>query len=344
MKPQGRNRILPIGKLPNDLLARLLRRYIRLDRRVVVGPAVGEDAAAIRFGDRYLIAKTDPITFVSDKIGFYALHINANDLATMGAVPRWFLVTLLLPEGKTTPALVEKIFRQLSKACKTLGVSLCGGHTEITHGIDRPIVIGQMLGEADRGRLIRTSDAKIGDDLLLTKGIAIEGTSIIARRFYDKVTDRFGQKFAQRCKGFLFDPGVSVLRDARVALRAGRVHAMHDPTEGGLSTGLYELAEAARVGLWVEEDRIPVRRETRKVCNAFDLNPLGLIASGSLLLSVHPEDTPSILKALHRDGIEAAWIGHVVSKKKGVLIRRHGRWAPLPRFKRDEIARLFEHK
>lgn len=343
MKDKLKDRILPVGKLPNDLLARLLRRYIRLDRRVVVGPAIGEDAAAIRFGDRYLIAKTDPITFVTEEIGFYALHINANDLATMGAVPRWFLATLLLPEGRTTPAMVERIFRQLSLACKSLGVSLCGGHTEITYGIDRPIVVGQMLGEVARGRLIRTSGAKIGEDLLLTKGIAIEGTSIIARRFYEKVSDRFGRRFAQRCKGFLFNPGVSVLRDARIALQAGRVHAMHDPTEGGLSTGLYELAEAAQVGLQVDGDRISILPETRKLCETFGLDPMGLIASGALLLSVHLKDSRRILGRLQHNGIEAAWIGRVVPRKKGVLIRKQGRWVPLPKFKRDEITRLFEH-
>lgn len=334
--------ILPVGKLPNPLLARLLHRYTHRDRRIIVGPAIGEDATAIRFGDRCLIAKTDPITFVTDDIGVYALNINANDLATMGATPRWFLATLLLPEGKTTPALVERIFRQLSIACKALGVSLCGGHTEITYGMDRPIVVGAMLGEVGRNRLIRTAGAKVGDDLLLTKGIAIEATSIIARSFKKKLTLQFGQNFVRRCQRFLHQPGISVLPEAQTALRCGRVHAMHDPTEGGLSSGLYELAEAARVGLWVDENRIPILPETQTICEVLRLNPLGLIASGALLLSVHPKDSRRILDGLYRKGIGAACIGQVISQSRGVLLKTKDRLKPFPRFDRDELARLFE--
>jgi hydrogenase expression/formation protein HypE len=337
-----KNRILPVGKLPSHLLGRLLNRYASKDHRVVVGAAIGEDATAIRFSDRYLIAKTDPITFVTDDIGLYAIHINANDLATMGATPRWFLVTLLFPEKKTSETLVEKIFRQLSRACETLGISLCGGHTEITYGIDRPIVIGQMLGEVRKNRLIRTSGAKIGDELLLTKGIAIEGTSIIARSFQDIIAERFGKRFVQRCRRFVFNPGISVLQDAFIASRSGRVHAMHDPTEGGLSSGLYELAQAAEVGLSIDNDRIPILPETQKICDTFHLNPLGLIASGTLLLSVHTDDGQRILNKLHRRGIPATCIGKVVSRKRGVLLKTHDRWALFPKFDRDEITRLFE--
>ena len=137
----------PPGKLPLEDLSRLLERYAPKDPRLLVTPGIGRDAAVISFGDRYLVAKTDPITFATDQIGWYAVNINANDIAAMGGIPRWFLATLLLPGGKTGPGEVEEIFRQISAACRELGVSLCGGHTEITPTLERPIVVGQMLGE-----------------------------------------------------------------------------------------------------------------------------------------------------------------------------------------------------
>ncbi len=161
--------LLPVGKLPSDILARMLKTYTSLGDRVKVGPSVGEDAAAIDMGDRYLLLKTDPITFVADDIGTYTVRINANDIATMGGKPKWLLTTILLPERQSTDEFVEEIFRQLSAACRELGVSLCGGHTEITSGLERVIVVGSMIGEVAKGALITTAGAEAGDDIILTK-------------------------------------------------------------------------------------------------------------------------------------------------------------------------------
>ena len=173
--------VLKPGKLPPELLQRLLTSYISPDPRVIVGPAVGEDAAIIDMGDRYLIAKSDPITFATDAIGYYAVVVNANDIATRGGQPKWFLATLLLPEQTTSVSLVESIFAQIAQACHAFGIALVGGHTEVTYGLDRPIVAGHMLGEVDPAALITTAGARIGDVLLLTKGICLEGAAIIAR-------------------------------------------------------------------------------------------------------------------------------------------------------------------
>ena len=152
--------ILPAGKLPADLLERLLVPFARQqDPRMVIGPRPGEDAAVLDFGDRYLVAKTDPITFATEEIGWYAVNVNANDVAVMGATPRWFLATILLPAGKATSFQAEAIFAQIAEACVALGVGLAGGHTEITHEVNRPIVCGTMLGEVARERLITTSGA-----------------------------------------------------------------------------------------------------------------------------------------------------------------------------------------
>jgi hydrogenase expression/formation protein HypE len=337
--------VLPLGKLPHDQLASLLRRYVPDDPRILVGPGLGEDATVIDLGhdstDRLLVVKTDPITFATDEIGWYAVNVNANDVACMGATPCWFLVTLLLPQGSTDSLLVERIFDQIGQACAVLDISLAGGHTEITYGLDRPIVVGHMLGEVARDRLVTTSGARVGDVLLLTKGFAVEATAIIAREKAEELARRFSPEFLARCRGFLHDPGISVVRDAQVAMGAGHVHAMHDPTEGGLATGLWELAWAADVGLEVTASLLPVLPETAQLCQAFDLDPLGVIASGALLMAVHPDDALAIQRALESEGIPAFEVGRVVEKAAGVtLLTAEGR-QPLPRFARDEIARLF---
>jgi hydrogenase expression/formation protein HypE len=333
---------LPVGKLPAEHLARLLAKHTRPDPRLVVGARPGEDAAVIDMGDRYLVAKTDPITFATDEIGWYAVNINANDIACAGAAPRWFLVTLLLPESKTGVELVESIFEQIASACDQLGVTLAGGHTEITHGLDRPIVVGHMLGEVTPERLVTTAGARPDDDLIVTKGVAVEATSIIAREKAEELRGILDAGTLQRCQGFLHDPGISVMRDAQIAQAAGTVHAMHDPTEGGLATGLWEMAQAAGVGLEINYAAIPLLPETAALCTHFGLNPLGIIASGALLIACPPTDTSAIVAALTEAGIQATILGRVVERERGCkLFSSHGE-RPLPTFGRDEIARLFE--
>jgi hydrogenase maturation factor len=342
-------RALPAGKLPPRLLRRLLKGLKRAgssrDPSVIVGPGPGLDAAAIDFGGRYLVVKTDPITFVADEIGTYALTINANDLATMGARPRWFLVSLLLPSGTTTEAQISRIFSQLGAACGRLKVSLCGGHTEVTDAVARPVIAGCLLGECSKSRLLTTAGAKIGDALLLTKGIPIEAVSILARERAEDLRRRYGPRFVARCRRYLVDPGISIVRDAQVALSVGGVHAMHDPTEGGLSAALYELAEAAGVGVLVEERAIRILPEGARVCADFGLNPLGAIASGALLICASPDRASAIIARLSRAKIAAARIGTVTSARQGVrIVAASGRVRRLPRFPVDEITRILQAK
>lgn len=337
----NRKMFLPPGKLPPAILGRLLKAYTSSENRVVVGPFIGEDATAIDMGDRYLIAKTDPITLVSKDIGEYAVTINVNDIATMGGKPLWFLATILLPERSTTPDLAEAIFNQLSSACKKIGVELCGGHTEITIGIDRPIIIGVMLGEVEKDALITTRGAKIGDDILLTKAIAIEATSIIAREKEEELKGVFDDEFLRRCKDLIEDPGISILKEAEIARRSGDIHSMHDPTEGGVATGLFEVATAANVGLIVEEEDIPILPECKALCEYYGLNPLGIIASGSLIITLDPHDTEGVIEGIKREGIACSRIGKILPREEGLRIRKGGKTLPLPRFDRDEITRIF---
>ena len=238
-----------IGKLPPDLLHRLLSDAPITDPRVLIGPGIGEDAAVISMSeDRVLVAKTDPITFASDEIGWYSVHVNANDIAATGAEPRWFLATLLVPENMPESQ-IEKAFRQIADACKDIGVSLIGGHTEVTYDIRRPIVMGAMLGEAHPSDLTPTSAAQVGDAILLTKAIAIEGSAVLARESASILAaNGVPDSAIETARGFLYDPGISVLKDARNARAAGKIHSMHDPTEGGLITGLREIGWAAGGG------------------------------------------------------------------------------------------------
>ena len=328
------------GKLPPELLSSLLSKVKTKDPRVVLGPTPGEDAALIDFGDRLMVAKTDPITFATDLIGWYLVQINVNDLAVMGATPRWLMATLLLPEG-TAPEAASEIFDQILKACRDYDIALVGGHTEVTYDLPRPIAVGALLGEVEKDRVVLTSGARPGDSIVLTKGIAVEGTAILAREVSAALLQSgVSQETITGAGDLLFEPGISVARDAAIARDSVDVHAMHDPTEGGLATGLMEMATAAGTGLLVEEARIPKLPEAVRFCDALGLDPLGLIASGSLLAAVGPEDAPVLVRALEREGIAAAEIGRVTQPDEGLLLKTAEGVRPLPTFERDELARF----
>jgi len=331
---------LPVGKLPAESLERLLR-LCRHDPRVVVGPGIGRDAAALAFGDRIVVAKTDPITFATDRIGWYAANINANDVACLGATPRFFLAAVLLPEATASVQMAEAIFRDIAASCEALDVTLCGGHTEVTCGLDRPIVVGHMLGDVARDRLVTNEAARPGDDILLTKGIAIEGTALIAREKAEEFDGRLEPARLARARAFLDEPGLSVVPDARAVCAAVHPRALHDPTEGGIATAVHELADAADCGAIVDADAIPIFPETHTICRHYGLDPLGLIASGALLVATAPDDTQAALQALATQGIAATRIGRLTPRDEGVWLRRGGRRDPLPRFDSDEVARLF---
>lgn len=308
---------------------------------MVLGPGLGRDAAVLDLGNGLLVATTDPITFASQEIGWYAVHVNANDLACLGAVPRWFLVTVLLPENNTEPGLVKEIFSQMHKACKHVGASLCGGHTEITIGLERPILVGTMLGQVGPWGLIRPHGAAPGNRLLLSKGIAIEGTSVLAREHLD-LRGKLDPEELARCEKLLQKPGISVLKEALAACETGGVCAMHDPTEGGIATALREMAHASGVGFLVRKEAIPVLKETEKVCQILGLDPMGLLASGALLLAVESSKAEEVKESISAKGIEVFEIGEVTEDAGEVVMLERGERRPLPCFQRDEVARALE--
>lgn len=332
---------LPAGKLPPALLSELLQS-IEPDPSVVIGPGIGRDAAAVRVGDQIIVLKTDPITFATDEIGWYAPNVNANDIACMGATPRWMLVTALLPEHQTTPELVRQVFADLRSACNALGVSLIGGHTEITVGLDRTMLVGMMAGQATEDELIDPRTARPGDALLLARGIAIEGTALLAQEFAGDLSERFGIDFVERCRRFLHEPGISVVHAAKV-LRAHLgpdLHALHDPTEGGLATGVRELAEVAGCGARLDHAAIPIYPETETLCQTYGIDPLGLISSGALLAVVEARAGERAVQALRDQGIPGAIIGYLDGEKDQLLLDTDGHLTDLPFFAVDELARL----
>ncbi len=330
----------PSGKISPEILQKLFS-FLPFDRTVIVGPQVGEDAAVIDFEGKYLVVKTDPITFTSQNLGWYIVHINANDVACMGATPRWFLLTLLLPRKRVDRIFLNSIFNQLLSASEKLGVSLIGGHTEVTSRVSEPIAIGEMIGEVSKDKLVKSSGAKIGDIILLTKGIAIEGTSVIYQEKREELKGKISTSLLKSMERFLYTPGISIVKEALFANEKVKVHCMHDPTEGGLEAGLWEIAYASGVGIRVKREKIPILRETQILCNIYQLDPLGLLASGALILTLDPKEAEKLLSFYEKEGIECAFIGEVVPKKEGLRIIEGNKSYYFSAHYQDELYKIF---
>ncbi len=321
------SRAIPPGKLPPRLLEPLLRR-LPPDPRVLIGAVCGEDAAVVAgAGDECWVITADPITFAADQLGWYLVQVNANDVAVMGAAPEFLTATLLFPAGSTTPDLVEACFDQIGAACRELGIAWIGGHTEITPAVTQPVACGQMIGRAPRARLVTSSGARAGDDLVLLGQLGVEGAAVLARERRGDLPDDLAARGAR----LLFDPGISVVPAARQVCETIRPHAMHDPTEGGLATAVREVAAASGLGAALFDRPLPVPEPARAICDRFGVDVLGLLSSGSLLVACDPRDTPA-LAALPG----ATHIGVLCPAGEGFRLGDR----PLPEFDRDELARV----
>jgi len=329
---------VPEGKLPERLLSRHLASLPADDPALLVAAGVGQDVAALDVGaEEVLVVHGDPITLSGQELGRAAVQVNANDVATAGATPRWFLATVLLPRG-TSAAEALCLLGDIADAARELGVTPVGGHTEVTGVVTRPVVSGTMLGVVDRAGLRDKRDARPGDRVVLTKAVAVEGTALLAAEFADDLLAAgLDDDELAHCHGLL--KLISVVPEARVAARLDGVVAMHDVTEGGLATALEELAVACGHGLLVEPARVPVYPETQRVCAALGLDPLGLIGSGSLLVVCRPAAVEALLAALDAEGITAAEIGRFAADKSGVRALDGDRPVAWPQFAVDEAAR-----
>lgn len=328
---------MEIGKVPEAVLKRAVFRQIHTRREeVLVGAGVGEDCAALQLGpDEVFVLSTDPITGTDKNTGELAVQITANDLASAGAEPVALLLTVLLPVTADEP-LIRRLMREVDEACEKLHIQVVGGHTEVTAVVNQPVISVTGIGKAKKGHLVTTGGAGVGDDVVATKWIGIEGTSIIAREKEQELLERFAAPFVEEAKNF--DRFLSVVPDAAAAVKSG-VTAMHDVTEGGIYGALWELAEASGVGLEIDLKKIPVRQETIELCEYYRLNPYQLISSGCMLMTA--SDGRRLVRDLEKAGIHATLIGHCVDGKAKKILNGEDT-AYLERPKTDELYKIYE--
>jgi len=326
------------GKFPPETLLRTVYTNLgRRDKRVLVGPGIGRDSAAVKQNGTVLVFTADPITGTPSHIGQHSVEINANDIATTGARPKWYLCTILLPIGTREKALKE-ISREIHDTAKRLGITVVGGHTEATPGIDRPIISGFMIGET-RGRILSAEDGRPGDRILLTKTAGLEGTAILAR---DKATllrkKAVPDKLLKLARSY--QEQISVVKEALLTAKLRGVHALHDPTEGGVLNGLWEMAEASNLGIEVWADKIPVAPATQVICLTLGLDPLKLMGSGTLLLAVEGSKRGMIQKALLKLPGRLTEVGKLTRRDKGRVLVKHGKRHVLTAVPQDELYKL----
>ncbi len=328
--------ILPPGKLPGHLLDRLIRTYkTAVDSSVIIDTSYGFDAAAINIGGETILVKSDPITFATADAAQYLVAVNSNDIACLGGIPRWMTVVSLLPEGSTTPEIVEKQFADLRRACEYEGISLIGGHTEITMGLDRPLLIGTLLGTVGPNGFLEPGKAEAGDELWMSHSAALEGTALLAFEKQAELRQAIGSEAVGTAQALLLDPGISVSRDAQHLLRTGAVTALHDATEGGVSTAIYEIAAASGLGVEVDGAAIPILECTQQIADHFDIDPLGLISSGALLIAAKP----GAEAVLNTSMVPLTRIGVLTEDANSLTISTESGVQDLRRFDSDELTR-----
>jgi hydrogenase expression/formation protein HypE len=327
---------LPPGKIPVDILKEVVFKNLGAERKeVVIGPSAGIDGAVLDLGDKSLVVSMDPITGAVERIGWLAVNVNANDVATFGVEPAFLFSCMMLPENAER-TLVEAISTQMNAAAKDLGIAIVGGHCESTPGLSNPIVVGCILGLTEKGRYVTAGGAKPGDKLILTKSAGIEGTAILATDREQALKETMNHKMLQAAKNFYSQ--ISVVKDALTAYKTGGVHAMHDPTEGGVAGGIHEMADASNTGVKVIEEAIAVQPETAHICSHFQIDPLQLIGSGALLISAEAKSADKIVKNLKQKGIQAAVIGEFTKNtSQRVLLKKDGEVKALPRPLSDNL-------
>jgi len=314
---------LPMGKVPPETLKEIVYRYLGAEREeVILGPALGEDGAVVKVGSKVLISSMDPITGAAERIGWLAVNINANDVATFGVRPLFFSSCILLPEA-SGENIVETICRQIDSAARKLGMAVIGGHSEVTPELNRPVIVGCAMGVTEPGRYVTSGGSKAGNKLILTKGAGIEGTAILATERHNKLEGKLDEALLKSAEKFYEQ--ISIVEEAVLAFETGGVTAMHDPTEGGVAGGIHELADASNLGVRILEEKIRVPPETARICGVFQIDPLQLISSGALLVSASSGSALRIVSKLTSRGLRADIIGEFLKDpEKRLLVRAGG--------------------
>ena len=322
---------LPLGKIPIDVLSSTVLKMTGAQSDAVVTlPKAGLDFAAVKLDSGYMIVSADPITGVSKDIGHYAIHVGANDVATSGNRPQFAESVVLLPEGSSAGN-VRDVARQMNSAASNLGIAIVGGHTEVTPGLRSPIVVATVFSFVKR--YVSSQDARVGDVIMMTKSAGLEGTAALAQ--HRNMSRRVPARVILRARGF--SVRMSTVEDSVTAFQTGFVRAMHDCTEGGVLGAVFEMSLASGLGFVLREEAVPVANETRLICEAFSLDPLKLIGSGSVLLAVKKGKETQIAKAL--DPVcRVTTIGEFTEKSR-VLVKKDGGEETVSSAPEDELWR-----
>lgn len=328
---------LPFGKVPIEILKEVVFKNLGFERgEVVIGPSAGFDGAVIDLDDKSIVVSMDPITGAVERIGWLAVNVNANDIATFGVKPAFFSSCILLPENADRQML-EIICSQMDVAAKRLGIAIIGGHCEVTPGLTHPIVVGCAFGVTARGHYVTAGGAKPGDKIILTKSAGIEGTAILATELYSLLRSKGVNENLLAAAQRFFDE-ISVVKEGILAFETGGVDAMHDPTEGGILGGVHEMADASNLGVKVFKEKIPLRDETVEICSFFNIDPLQLISSGVLLIAAKPGCEQKIIRVLNEQKIEASVVGEFLPyPDKRIIVYEDGVEERLPRPEFDHL-------
>lgn len=310
---------MEIGKLPNDVLEKIIISNIKNKRKeVLVKAAVGEDNAIIDFGEEVCVMSTDPITGATKDIGKLAIHISCNDVASSGAEPIGVLLTILAPPS-TTEEDIEKIMRDAGQASEEINIEIMGGHTEITDAVNRIVINTTVIGKQLKSKLRDYNEIEIGDKVLITKYAGIEGTSIIAKELEHILIDKIGKEKLKIAQDM--DSMLSVVKEGRICGELG-VNYMHDITEGGIFGAVWEATKAIGKGIKINEGLIPVKDVTKEIMDVLDIDIYRLISSGSMLIIAKEEKLKEIYEKLEKDDIKISVIGEIINN--GVTLEKDG--------------------
>lgn len=328
---------MEIGKLPNEILEKIVISNIKTKRKeILVGAAIGKDSAIVDFGEEVCVMSTDPITGATKDLGSLAVHVSCNDVATSGAEPLGVLLTILVPP-ETVIEDIENIMIDASKAAEEINIEIMGGHTEITDGVNRIIISSTVIGKQKKDKLPNIKDIKVGDKVMVTKWVGIEGTAIIAKELNDKLKDKIGEEKLIEAQNL--GNMISVVKEGIICGQIG-VKYMHDITEGGVFGAVWEASKAINKGIKIKEDLIPVNTITREIGTLLNIDIYRLISSGSMLIIAGEDKVSKINEELSRNGIKSTVIGEVIESK--ILLEKSGHTIEIEPPSSDELYKVLD--
>jgi len=328
---------MEIGKLPNEILEKIVISNIKTKRKeILVGAAIGKDSAIVDFGEEVCVMSTDPITGATKDLGSLAVHVSCNDVATSGAEPLGVLLTILAPP-ETAIEDIENIMIDASKAAEEINIEIMGGHTEITDGVNRIIISSTVIGKQKKDKLPNIKDIKVGDKVMVTKWVGIEGTAIIAKELNDKLKDKIGEEKLIEAQNL--GNMISVVKEGIICGQIG-VKYMHDITEGGVFGAVWEASKAINKGIKIKEDLIPVNTITREIGTLLNIDIYRLISSGSMLIIAGEDKVSKINEELSRNGIKSTVIGEVIESK--ILLEKTGHTIEIEPPSSDELYKVLD--